>query len=101
MPTIRTVGIISKPNSPAAANIVPALIEWLRGRGMAVRIDEETAFCAGPGGRASGLARVDVPEGCDLVMVLVDDGARLAAAGSIGRRETPLFPGNEGGLGFL
>jgi NAD+ kinase len=101
MPTIRTVGIVSKPNSAAAANIVPALIEWLRGRGMAVRIDEQTAVYAGPVGRSSGLPREEVPEGCDLVIVLGGDGTLLAAARAIGRRETPLFPVNVGSLGFL
>jgi NAD+ kinase len=101
MPTIRTVGIVSKPNSTAAANIVPALIEWLRGRGMAVRSDEQTAFYAGPVGRSSGLPRAEVPEGCDLVIVLGGDGTLLAAARAIGRRETPLFPVNVGSLGFL
>ncbi len=101
MPTIRIVGIISKPNSAAAANIVPALIEWLHGRGMAVRIDEQTALYAGPGGRSNGLPRPEVPEGCDLVIVLGGDGTLLAAARAIGRRETPLFPVNLGGLGFL
>jgi len=101
MPTIRTVGIVAKPNSPAAESIVPALIEWLRGRGMTVRIDEQTALYAGPGGRSSGLPRPEVPEGCDLVIVLGGDGTLLAAARAIGRRETPLFPVNLGSLGFL
>jgi NAD+ kinase len=97
MPTIRTVGIISKPHSAAAASIVPALIEWLRGRDTAVRIDEQTAFYAG----VPGLPRPEVPEGCDLVIVLGGDGTLLAAARAIGRRETPLFPVNVGRLGFL
>ena len=101
MPTIRTVGIISKPNSAAAAGIVPALIEWLRARGMAVRIDEQSARYAGPGDRSSGLPRPDVPEGCDMVVVLGGDGTLLSAARAIGRRETPLFPVNLGSLGFL
>ena len=101
MPTIRTVGIISKPNSAAAANIVPVLIEWLRERGMAVRIDEQTALYAGAGGSSIGIPRDEVPEGCDLVIVLGGDGTLLAAARAIGKRETPLFPVNLGGLGFL
>jgi len=101
MPTIRTVGIVSKPNSAAAAALVPALIEWLRGRGMAVRIDEQTALYAAPGERSGGLPRPEVPEDCDLVIVLGGDGTLLAAARAIGRRETPLFPVNLGGLGFL
>ncbi len=33
MPIIRTVGIISKPNAPAAAKLVPDLLDWLRARG--------------------------------------------------------------------
>jgi NAD+ kinase len=98
MPIIRTVGIISKPNSQAAKTLVPALIEWLRGRGITIRADKETAvYAAG----VPGIPRPEVPEGCDLVIVLGGDGTLLSAARSIGRREIPLFPVNLGGLGFL
>jgi len=97
MPIIKTVGIISKPGSPAG-DIVPKLIEWLRGRGIAIRIDEETGFYAGG---VKGLPRQEVPENCDLVIVLGGDGTLLSAARAIGRREIPLFPVNLGGLGFL
>src|SRR5450755_445956 len=98
MPIIETVGIVSKPNSPAAGEIVPKLLEWLADRGIGVRMDEQTALYAGT---SNGLARQDVPEGCDLVIVLGGDGTLLSAARAIGRRETPLFPVNLGGLGFL
>src|SRR5579885_3301940 len=98
MPIIRTVGIISKPNSQAAKTLVPALIEWLRGRGITIRADTETAvYAAG----VPGIPRPEVPEGCDLVIVLGGDGTLLSAARAIGRREIPLFPVNAGGLGFL
>jgi len=98
MPTIRTVGIISKPGVATGSRIVPPLIDWLHGRGLSVRIDEETAFYAGG---VAGLSRDEVPEGCDLMIVLGGDGTLLSAARSIGRRETPLFAVNLGGLGFL
>jgi NAD+ kinase len=98
MPIIETVGIVSKPNSPAAGEIVPKLLEWLADRGIGVRLDKQTALYAGT---ANGLVRQDVPEGCDLVIVLGGDGTLLSAARAIGRRETPLFPVNLGGLGFL
>ncbi|MCU1236265.1 MAG: kinase [Candidatus Solibacter sp.] len=98
MPIIKTVGIISKPNSPAAEAIVPKLIEWLRHRGIAVRIDEQTAVYAGG---VRGMPREEVPQSCDLVIVLGGDGTLLSAARAIGRREIPLFPVNLGGLGFL
>jgi NAD+ kinase len=97
MATIKTVGIISKPNSPAAAALVPNLLEWLRGRDIQARFDENTGAYAGE----PGLPRQDVPEGCDLVMVLGGDGTLLSAARAIARREIPLFPVNLGGLGFL
>jgi NAD+ kinase len=98
MPVIKTVGIVSKPNSAEAGELVPALLTWLHGRGISVRIDEDTAFYAGS---VAGLPRADVPEGCDLIIVLGGDGTLLSAARAIGQREIPLFPVNLGGLGFL
>src|SRR5580700_3265621 len=98
MPTIETVGIISKPSVPAAAVVVPKLLDWLEARGIHLRYDGGTAFYAM---RDDGLARDDVPEGCDLVIVLGGDGTLLSAARAIGAREIPLFAVNLGGLGFL
>ena len=98
MAIIKTVGIVSKPNSPAAGEIVPKLLEWLAHRGIEVRMDEQSAEYART---ATGLPRQDVPEGSDLVIVLGGDGTLLSAARAIGRRETPLFPVNLGSLGFL
>lgn len=97
MPVIKTVGIISKPGSDRAPEIVPKLIEWLHHRGIATRLDMETGVYAG----APGLPRESVPEGCDLIIVLGGDGTLLSAARAIGRRQIPLFPVNLGGLGFL
>jgi NAD+ kinase len=98
MPIISTVGVISKPSSPGAVTLVPKLLEWLHNRGISVRIDEPTGFYAGG---VAGTPRAEVPEGCDLVIVLGGDGTLLSAVRAIGRREIPLFPVNLGGLGFL
>ena len=98
MPDIKTVGIISKPGVPAGHELVPEVIQWLRQRAIAVRIDEESAAYARG---ENGIARDMVPEGCDLVIVLGGDGTLLSAARAIGKREIPLFPVNLGGLGFL
>jgi len=98
MPIIKTVGICSKPNSDAASTVVPKLLAWLRDRGVEVRIDRETALYAGSG---CGIPREQVPEGCDLIIVLGGDGTLLSAARAIGRRGTTLFAVNLGGLGFL
>jgi NAD+ kinase len=98
MPIIKTVGVISKPGSQQAEQIVPPLLKWLKGRGIGARLDEETAEYAGG---FAGLPREEVPEGCDLIVVLGGDGTLISAARAIGRREIPLFPVNLGGLGFL
>jgi len=97
MPIIKTIGIISKPKAPAATELVPKLLEWLSRRAITARIDEQTGVYAGQ----PGICRDDVPEGCDLIVVLGGDGTLLSAARAIGSREIPLFPVNLGGLGFL
>lgn len=98
MRDVKTVGIISKPNVPQGAEVVPAVLDWLAGRGIAARYDAVTAEYAG---RPDGLPRHEVPEGCDGIVVLGGDGTLLAAARAINGREIPLFPVNLGGLGFL
>src|SRR5215472_8805671 len=97
MAVIKTAGIIAKPHTPAAFDVVPKLIQWLRKRAIEVRIDELTGEYA----EMAGIPRDEVPEGCDLMIVLGGDGTLLSAARAIGRREIPLFPVNLGGLGFL
>ena len=98
MPDIRTIGLFSKPGAPAAAELAPKLIDWLRARGVGVRCDKETAAYAHG---CEAFPRTEVPEGCDLVIVLGGDGTLLSAARAVGGREIPLFPVNLGGLGFL
>ncbi len=98
MPTIESVGIMTKPGAKAALELVPELLRWLQERHLRVRLDEQTAEYA-PG--ESGMPREQVPEGCDLIIVLGGDGTLLSAARAIGQREIPLFPVNLGGLGFL
>lgn len=98
MPDVSVVGVISKPGIAEAARIVPELIAWLRARGIQVRCDPATAAYLGQG---EGLPREQVPEGCQLVIVLGGDGTLLAAARALGGRSMPLFPVNLGGLGFL
>ncbi len=98
MAVIKSVAIVSKPNSEAAAGVIPGLIEWLEGRGVSVRLDPQSAEYAKSN---AAIPRTEVTQGCDSVIVMGGDGTLLSAARSIGRREIPLFPVNLGGLGFL
>ena len=98
MPDIKTVGIISKPGVPAAAELVPQLIAWLRERGITIRHDDETAVYAGLTG---AIPRTEIADGADMVIVLGGDGTLLSAARAMAGRNIPLFPVNLGGLGFL
>lgn len=97
MVIVKTIGIFSKPNSTQAMELVPKLLAWLDARGIGVRLDLETARYA----RRSGFERADVPEGCDLAVVLGGDGTLLSAARAVGSRAIPLLAVNLGGLGFL
>jgi NAD+ kinase len=94
---VRTVGIFAKPNAPLAVKLVPELLEWLAVRGVGARLDVEAARYAG----FEGLDRDEVPEGCDLAIILGGDGTLLSAARAVGRRAIPLLAVNLGGLGFL
>jgi NAD+ kinase len=98
MPAVKTVGIFAKPNAPAALHTVPELLGWLAERGIAARLDEVAASYAGSG---DGLPREQVPERCDLAIVLGGDGTLLSAARAVAGRAIPLLGVNLGGLGFL
>jgi NAD+ kinase len=98
MPDVKQAGIFTKPNVPAAQKLVPELVDWLAARGIAVRFDEITSALLGCPG---GMPRDQVPDGCDLIIVLGGDGTLLSAARAIDGRDIPLFAVNLGGLGFL
>jgi NAD+ kinase len=98
MDAIKTVGIFSKPNVPAAFKLVPKVFSWLQERQIKLRFDQQTAEYCGCG---PGFDRDQVPDGCDLVVVMGGDGTLLSAARAIAGRPIPLFAVNLGGLGFL
>lgn len=95
---IQTVGIISKSDSRRAGELLPKLMHWLEERGVAARLDFETSFYLG---RNDGLAREEVADGIQLLIVLGGDGTLLSATRALAGRDIPLFPVNLGGLGFL
>jgi NAD+ kinase len=95
---VKTVGIVSKPRSESAINLLPPLIAWLKQRDLMVLLDEQSAtyVCS-----SDGLERKQVAQQSDLVVVLGGDGTLLSAARASIGHDVPLFAVNLGGLGFL
>jgi NAD+ kinase len=96
---IQTAGIISKPNRELLSSVVPPLIQWLRGRKIAVLVDQETQECVDCGSPA--VARDAIAAQVDLLIVLGGDGTLLSAARALGSHKVPILAVNLGGLGFL
>src|SRR5437016_5957770 len=96
-PTIRNVGIISKPRSDRAGAVIAELVEFLRARSIGVRLDSESTQYVG--GETS--SRQDLAAWADMLIVLGGDGTLQATARASIGREIPVFAVNLGGLGFL
>ena len=91
--------IISKPQKPELATILPELIGWLRSRSYEAVLDESSAaYVTG----APGFRRETLPQHTpNLVIVLGGDGTLIAAARAFATTKTPILSVNLGSLGFL
>jgi NAD+ kinase len=98
MQDIRTVGILSRPNVESAPEVLTKLIAWLAERGISSRLDLVSAqYINSP----EGIAREQIADCTQLIIILGGDGTLLSAARAINGRDIPLFAVNLGGLGFL
>jgi NAD+ kinase len=95
----KSVAIISKPDKPELAQILPPLLEWFHEHGYRVVIDNEsTAYVSGP----DVVERQEMASRpLDFVVVLGGDGTLLSTSRAVAKAGVPVLGVNLGSLGFL
>jgi NAD+ kinase len=95
----KAVGIVSKPNKPEVAEIMPQLADWLQSHGYSFVVDPETSRHVP---NTEAVSREEMgSRRLDFIIVLGGDGTLLSAARAVSKAGTPILGVNLGALGFL
>jgi len=95
----RRIGIVGNREKKGARALLPALVKWLKAKGVRVALDRGIASAVR--GQGLGLPLRSLVGRSDAILVLGGDGTFLAAAREAARSDVPILGVNLGGLGFL
>jgi NAD+ kinase len=97
---VTRVGLIAKPDAPAASRVILQVLEWLAAHGLTGVLEKQTAGLV-PAASVQAASKDELPGLVDLLVVLGGDGTLLSMARAVGDLGVPILGVNLGGLGFL
>jgi NAD+ kinase len=98
---MKAVAIVSKPDKPEVAEILPRLVRWLTEHGYGVFMDHESAAYLDAPQETAVERELLASKDVRLAIVLGGDGTLLAAARVLAAKGVPILGVNLGSLGFL
>lgn len=100
MAEFNNIGLVGRPGHAGVVDTLRRLLDYLRGKGLAVCVDSLTAELVSDHGQKQ-CTRAELSKFCDLVIVVGGDGSMLNVAKSVASDQVPVIGINRGRLGFL
>ena len=101
--TISRVGLVAKERVDRAAPVLLQLAAWLEARGLEPVFETHSALLAGVTDGREIVTKEELPNACDLIVLLGGDGTLIGMARRVARAgaDVPIAGVNFGSLGFL